>query len=441
MPITGTDDTSLAVIDALNNGAKVKDIPAMFPVSIDNAKRLSRYNNFLKKSKNHLSQAALEKIKSIGLKALHLAPLFKQDDWEGLTEILSSINEHTKRDELPVLIEALNEKRKRIADFEREVDRNLSYLERREKELLKLEEETNHLRKKTREQTKFLSKYPKKVQDFLIKHLGLYKDKLVLSRRLYYNWQKSLRKKEILTYSEWEYVWYVNDLDGLVKEFERRTKRKTPYKTEWDHGADAQSAPYKLPTGLATDLLSAIQKIDQQKREIEVERKDIQKQIKDLRKTSPKSFIESIEASNVLSTIELKRHGELQDRALKWLYNKGYIVASEVTLPNGRRADVIGFNESGHIVIVEVKVSMADFVQDEKWQSYLDYCDLFYFLLDREAQPAYFTSRYDGVGLLEETKNSFKVEETHELQHTAKDREKVQFSISKTLSKKYVYGY
>ena len=204
MPITGTDDISLAVIDALNSGTKVKDIPAMFPVSIDNAKRLSRYNNFLEKSKEHLSEAALGKIKDIGLKALHLAPLFKEEDWEGLTEVLSSINEHTKRDELPLLTEALNEKRKRIADFERDVNRKLDYLKRRENELLKLEEETNYLREKAREQTQFLNKYPQQVQDFLIKHLGLYDDKLVLARRLNYNWQKALKKKEILSYSEME---------------------------------------------------------------------------------------------------------------------------------------------------------------------------------------------------------------------------------------------
>ena len=169
-----------------------------------------------------------------------------------------------------------------------------------------------------------------------------------------------------------------------------------------------QSAEYKLPTGLATDLLSSIREIDQKKKELEAEHEDIQKQIKDLRKTSPKSFLESVEASNVLSTLELKRHGELQDKALKWLYNRGYIVASEVTLPNGRRADVIGFSESGHIVIVEVKASMSDFVHDEKWQSYLDYCDFFYFLLDDEARPAYYQRKYRGVGLLQETKNSLK---------------------------------
>ena len=203
-----------------------------------------------------------------------------------------------------MLTEALNEKRKRVADFERDVNRKLDYLKRRENELLKLEEETNYLREKAREQTQFLNKYPQQVQDFLIKHLGLYDDKLVLARRLNYNWQKALKKKEILSYNEWKYIWYVNDLDSLVVEYEKRINRKKPYPTEWEHGAanefsSYQSAEYKLPTGLATDLLSSIREIDQKKKELEAEREDIQKQIKDLRKTSPKSFLESVEASNV----------------------------------------------------------------------------------------------------------------------------------------------
>jgi len=136
-----------------------------------------------------------------------------------------------------------------------------------------------------------------------------------------------------------------------------------------------------LPTGLAEDLLSSIEAISEKKKEIEAERKDIQKQMKQLRKTSPKSFMESVEAMNTLSVQDLKRHGELQDKALKWLFNKGYVVASEVTLPNGKRADVVGYNESGRVMVIEVKVSKADFLQDEKWESYLDYCDEFYFLL------------------------------------------------------------
>ena len=163
--------------------------------------------------------------------------------------------------------------------------------------------------------------------------------------------------------------------------------------------------------------------------------------MKKLRKTSPKSFMESVEAMNTLSIQDLKRHGELQDKALKWLYNKGYVVASEVTLPNGKRADVVGYNEDGHIIIIEVKVSKADFRQDEKWQSYLDYCDEFYFLLNQEARPVYFQMGNKEIGLLQEMKNTLRIDKPHLHEHQAKEREKILFSINRMLSKKFVYGY
>jgi hypothetical protein len=44
--------------------------------------------------------------------------------------------------------------------------------------------------------------------------------------------------------------------------------------------------------------------------------------------------------------------------------------------------DVIGYNSKGHITIIEVKASLADFKQDDKWDTYLNYCDEYYFLTD-----------------------------------------------------------
>jgi hypothetical protein len=35
--------------------------------------------------------------------------------------------------------------------------------------------------------------------------------------------------------------------------------------------------------------------------------------------------------------------------------------------------------------VIEVKASMSDFMQDDKWQTYLEYCDEYYFLLAAEA--------------------------------------------------------
>jgi len=59
----------------------------------------------------------------------------------------------------------------------------------------------------------------------------------------------------------------------------------------------------------------------------------------------------------------------------------------EMALPNGRRADLMGIDARGLLVIVEIKVSRADLLGDAKWPEYLDYCDRFYWglapVLDR----------------------------------------------------------
>lgn len=50
----------------------------------------------------------------------------------------------------------------------------------------------------------------------------------------------------------------------------------------------------------------------------------------------------------------------------------------EVPLKNGRRADLMGIDAKGLIVIVEIKVARSDLLGDAKWPDYLDYCDRFY---------------------------------------------------------------
>jgi hypothetical protein len=52
---------------------------------------------------------------------------------------------------------------------------------------------------------------------------------------------------------------------------------------------------------------------------------------------------------------------------------------SEVTLRNGRRADVLALRRNGEIWIVEIKSSTADFRADLKWPEYREYCDALLF--------------------------------------------------------------
>ena len=51
---------------------------------------------------------------------------------------------------------------------------------------------------------------------------------------------------------------------------------------------------------------------------------------------------------------------------------------AEMPLRCGRRADLMGVDGKGRIVIVEIKVSRADLLGDGKWPDYLAYCDRFY---------------------------------------------------------------
>lgn len=50
----------------------------------------------------------------------------------------------------------------------------------------------------------------------------------------------------------------------------------------------------------------------------------------------------------------------------------------EMPLRNARRADMMGIDAKGRVVIVEIKVSRADLLGDGKWPDYLEHCDRFF---------------------------------------------------------------
>ena len=67
----------------------------------------------------------------------------------------------------------------------------------------------------------------------------------------------------------------------------------------------------------------------------------------------------------------------------------------EVPLPNGRRADMMALDPRGMLTIVEIKVSRADLLGDQKWTDYLDFCDRFFW-----AVPAGFSLQPFDEGML-----------------------------------------
>ncbi len=70
--------------------------------------------------------------------------------------------------------------------------------------------------------------------------------------------------------------------------------------------------------------------------------------------------------------------------AARLLVDLGYAPLAEVTLPNGRRADLMAVSRKGELAIIEVKSGVEDYRVDRKWHEYLPYCDRFAFAVAPE---------------------------------------------------------
>ncbi len=56
----------------------------------------------------------------------------------------------------------------------------------------------------------------------------------------------------------------------------------------------------------------------------------------------------------------------------------------EVSLANGRRADLVALSDRSEIWIVEIKSSVEDFRADNKWPEYREFCDRLFFAVGPE---------------------------------------------------------
>jgi hypothetical protein len=62
----------------------------------------------------------------------------------------------------------------------------------------------------------------------------------------------------------------------------------------------------------------------------------------------------------------------------------GWAPLHEVTLPNGRRADILALRPDGGFACIEVKSGPRDFLSDNKWPDYREVSDALYFAVDAD---------------------------------------------------------
>ncbi len=63
--ITGSDDLSKRILIDLNRGMKVSQIPEHYPISLDQAKRLSRLNKMLKLARENLNEDLTHRLQQL----------------------------------------------------------------------------------------------------------------------------------------------------------------------------------------------------------------------------------------------------------------------------------------------------------------------------------------------------------------------------------------
>ncbi|QUL39461.1 MmcB family DNA repair protein [Erythrobacter sp. JK5] len=87
-------------------------------------------------------------------------------------------------------------------------------------------------------------------------------------------------------------------------------------------------------------------------------------------------MVETVSAS--LDSPAAVTAGDVARGIMRLFARNGIWCLPEMPLKNGRRADLMGVDAKGLIVIVEIKIARGDLLGDCKWPDYLDFCDRFF---------------------------------------------------------------
>lgn len=454
--ITGIDERSRWAIDQLIQGKKPKYLMEK-GLTESQSKKLSQFVKCLRQLEEHTTELECKKWRELGLKGLVLLSLFREENWEGLRDALLSIDSSMKRDEIAKLPALVKEKQEATSELARSVENRVNVLKRKKKKLL---EQIETVKQEQEEIKKQLPNILQQIEDsdavdFLLDHLGLKGEKLCLAKRLDYRWQQSLKKKGVIRYGggvkirgDDDFSHYVEDVQQLAQEYIKRVKRG--YRVEYDSDNVPDSSWWAPSLYAEYNGISSLKKVKGRKlaaeqkkiKEIEKEIQEAEQELTDFKKKRPESFEESLNRSNLFSKMDLEAHGGLQALGMKWLYGQGYIATTEVTLPGNLRCDVIGYNEEGHICIIECKASRQDYIRDEKWQKYLPYCHQFYFLAPKElAEHISYDYEHSKVrGVLIGHKTYVEVLKEGPFRDKVTDPKLIIFSIGRNLSKRFAFG-
>lgn len=83
--------------------------------------------------------------------------------------------------------------------------------------------------------------------------------------------------------------------------------------------------------------------------------------------------------------ISILQPGQLLARGVaRYLTSFNMVTIEEFVPIKGKRVDIMALGPKGELWVVECKSSRADFMSDQKWDGYLDWCDRYFWAVDQD---------------------------------------------------------
>ncbi|MFK7938241.1 MAG: MmcB family DNA repair protein [Roseovarius sp.] len=95
---------------------------------------------------------------------------------------------------------------------------------------------------------------------------------------------------------------------------------------------------------------------------------------------------------------QILQPGQLLARGVcRHLIDYDFVPIEEFCPERGKRVDVMALGPKGEIWVIECKSSRADFMTDQKWEGYLEWCDRYFWAVDAQFPTDLLP---DGTGLI-----------------------------------------
>lgn len=400
------------IIKMLNQGMKPKEISEQLKVNYNTVRQTSTANNFVNSCKGHMDEKRINQLMDLGNNVRALASL--KGDYDSIELILDEIDTSTTRAQIEVLVKNIEEINKnkqgiiektsiKIEELKESIETHKEDIEYYETTLKK------ELQEKLRSIEDLKTKNKKAYEGFY-NLLGIYHDgwrnyRIIADKILPSATWKRLMKEEIISYSKWNPVTKVEDMEKFVKTMTRTMKTNNYFEDAMQTYRNYRNESNFYPFS----EYKTVQKFINAKTKFHKECiKDLEQQIieeeeklKVSNKTAINEYFSEKEFRDKESKVDMVTHAKIGQGGARWLFNQGYISTVELAKDSYFFDGAAYHPETEEIIILESKVTIEDLKQDKKLMNYTEYCDKLYIVSNNFSVLSQAMKLHPKVGVIE----------------------------------------